>query len=247
MISCRNLTRRFGEHVAVHDVSFDLTDGAICALLGPNGAGKSTILGMLSGLIPPTAGEARVANVDVEPGSIELRWRIGVLPENQGLFDDLTVEEHLWLTADIYRVRRAEARNRIDTLLRLLDLEHGRKTFASACSYGMKKKTAIAMALLPEPRVLLLDEPFEGIDPVTARLIERTLQQIAARGVTTLMATHVLASVEQVATDVLIVRKGEIVWRGAGTELNEPLEATYLKHIGYREGEELSWLGSQLS
>jgi ABC-2 type transport system ATP-binding protein len=247
MISCRNLTRWFGANLAVQGVSFELVDGAICALLGPNGAGKSTILAMLSGLILPSEGEARVANVEVTPGSIELRRRIGVLPEGLGLFEDLTVEEHLLLTADVYGVERAEAHERVNKLLRLLDLEHGRNAFASECSHGMRKKTAISMALLPQPKVLLLDEPFEGIDPVTAKLIQRTLQQISERGVTTLMATHVLASVDQVATDVLILRNGSIVWRAAGSELNEPLETTYLKHIGHREEEELPWLGSQPS
>jgi ABC-2 type transport system ATP-binding protein len=245
MISCRNLTRRFGATLAVRGVSFELEDGSICALLGPNGAGKSTILGMLSGLIPPSEGEARVANVEVTPGSLELRRRIGVLPENLGLFDDLTVEEHLLLTADVYGIDSAEARDRISKLLRLLDLEHSRNTFASECSHGMRKKTAISMALLPQPKVLLLDEPFEGVDPVTAKLIQGTLQRIAKRGVTTLMATHVLESVERIATDVLILRNGSIAWRATGTELNEPLETTYLKHIGHREGEELPWLGSQ--
>jgi ABC-2 type transport system ATP-binding protein len=247
MISCRDLTRRFGDTLAVDHVSFDLADGAVCALLGPNGAGKSTTLAMLSGLLAPTEGEARVAGVPVKPGSLELRRRIGVLPENLGLFDDLTVEEHLLLTADVYRVPRRPAQSRIDQLLRLLDLEQGRHTFAAQCSHGMRKKTAIAMALLPQPQVLLLDEPFEGVDPVTAKLMQQTLRQIASRGVTTLMATHVLASVEQVATEVMILREGRMVWRALASELHEPLEATYLKHIGHREGEELEWLGSQRS
>ena len=247
MISCRNLTRRFGDKLAVNHISFELPDGAICAMLGPNGAGKSTTLAMLAGLLPLSEGEARVANVEVKPGSIELRRSIGVLPENLGLFDDLTVEEHLLLTADVYGVARAAAHSRIDQLLRLLDLEHGRHTFAAACSHGMRKKTAIAMALLPQPRVLLLDEPFEGVDPVTARLMQQTLRQISARGVTTLMATHVLASVEQVATNILILREGSIVWQAAAGELRQPLDTIYLQHIGHREGEELEWLGSQPS
>jgi ABC-2 type transport system ATP-binding protein len=226
----------------VRSVSFELVDGSICALLGPNGAGKSTILATLAGLIPSSEGEARVANVEVACGSIELRRSIGMLPESLGLFDDLTVEEHLLLTADVYGVARAEAHARITQLLRLFDLELGRHTFVSKCSYGMRKKTAISMALLPKPKVLLLDEPFEGIDPVTAKLFGRTLRQISERGITTLMATHVLASVEQVATDVLILREGSLVWRASACELNEPLETTYLKHTGYREQEELAWL-----
>ena len=246
MISCRNLTRRFGEKLAVNNVSFDLPDGTICALLGPNGAGKSTTLAMLSGLLSASEGEAVVAHTPAVPGSLELRRRIGVLPENLGLFDDLTVEEHLLLTGDVYGVARHETRRRMDQLLRLLDLDHGRHTFASACSHGMRKKTSLAMALLPEPRVLLLDEPFEGVDPVTARAMVDTLKQLSSRGVTTLMATHVLAAVEQVATELMIMRNGEIVWRSSG-QLDQPLEQIYVAHIGAREGEELEWLGSQPS
>ena len=202
---------------------------------------------MLSGLIPPSEGQAIVADVEVASGSIQLRRSIGVLPESLGLFDDLTIEEHLLLTADVYGVARTEALERIDQLLRLMDLERGRNTFISESSHGMRKKTAISMALLPKPKVLLLDEPFEGVDPVTAKLLQRTLMQISGRGVTTLMATHVLASVEQIATDILILREGSIVWQGSARDLNEPLETTYLKHIGYREGEELAWFGSQPS
>ena len=243
MISCRNLTRRFGEKLAVNDVSFELSDGAICALLGPNGAGKSTSLAILSGLLAATSGEAQVANTSAVPGSLELRRRIGVLPEDLGLFDDLTVEEHLLLTADIYGIARSEAHRRINQLLRLLDLDHGRQTFASECSHGMRKKTSLAMALLPEPHVLLLDEPFEGVDPVTARLMQSTLVQLSSRGVTTLMATHVLAAVEQIATDLMIMREGKIIWRGKSGDLREPLEQIYLAQIGAREGEELEWLG----
>ena len=247
MISCRNLSRRFGEKLAVDAVTFELADGAICALLGPNGAGKSTTLAILSGLLAPSAGEAMVANTPAVPGSLELRRRIAVLPENLGLFDDLTVEEHLLLTGDIYAIGRAETRRRIDQLLRLLDLEHGRATFANACSHGMRKKTAFAMALLPQPHVLLLDEPFEGVDPVTARVMVSTLKQLSGRGVTTLLATHVLAAVEQVATDLMIMREGRIVWKSAATQLVDSLESIYLSHIGAREGEELEWLGSRRS
>lgn len=246
MISCRNLARRFGEKLAVNNVSFELPDGAICALLGPNGAGKSTTLAILSGLLAACEGEAVVANTPAVPGSLELRRRIGVLPENLGLFDDLTVEEHLLLTGNVYGVARDETRRRIDQLLRLLDLDHGRHTFGSACSHGMRKKTSLAMALLPQPRVLLLDEPFEGVDPVTARAMVQTLKQLSSRGVTTLMATHVLAAVEQVATELMIMRNGEIVWR-TSSRLVQPLEQIYVAYIGAREGEELEWLGSQRS
>ena len=151
MISCRNLTRLYGNLPAVQDLTLEIPAGKICALLGPNGAGKSTTIKMLTGLLAPTSGEARVAGFEVMQGSRELKARIGILPENLGLFDDLTVEEHLLLTGRIYGLGRTETRSRLEQLLRTLDLDHGRRTFAVSCSHGMRKKTALAMALLPNP------------------------------------------------------------------------------------------------
>jgi ABC-2 type transport system ATP-binding protein len=245
MISCRNLTRSFGDKIAVQSVDFDLAAGEICALLGPNGAGKSTLLSMLAGILPATEGEASVADVEVKSASLELRRRIGVLPESLGLFEDLTIGEHLQLTCDLFSVPRGEARLRVDQILRLFDLEHDRDSFASECSHGMRKKTALAMALLPKPRVLLLDEPFEGIDPITTKVLQWALQEASKQGVTTLMATHVLASVEQVASQILILRNGRIVWRAFADAIAEPLEAIYLKQVGYGNEDHLPWLASQ--
>jgi ABC-2 type transport system ATP-binding protein len=172
MIHCRNVTKRFGEFVAVDDVSLDLPSG-ICALLGPNGAGKSTLLKILAGLLPPDAGELRI------PGKREM----GVLPEDLGLFDALTIEEHLELCGPIYGLSRTETRERTGALLRILGLENGRYTYLDQCSHGMRKKTALAMALLHNPRVLLLDEPFEGIDPVSSVTIRDLLIAVAGRGI----------------------------------------------------------------
>src|SRR5258708_26858058 len=162
MISCRDLTRRFGGFTAVDHLTLDVDAGAICAFLGPNGAGKSTTVKMLTGLLSPTSGEASVAGLNPAASPLELKRCIGVLPEDLGLFDDLTVEEHLLLTGDVYGVPRQETRARTSQLLHALSLEHGRHTFAAACSHGMRKKTTFAMALLPNPQVLFLDEPLEA-------------------------------------------------------------------------------------
>src|SRR5882724_9580115 len=125
MISCRHLTRRFGDFTAVNDLSLEVAPGTICAFLGPNGAGKSTTVKMMTGLLPPTSGEVRVCGLDPATAGLEVKRRIGVLPEDLGLFDDLTVEEHLLLTGDIYGVPRAETRSRTTQLLHALSLEHG--------------------------------------------------------------------------------------------------------------------------
>jgi ABC-2 type transport system ATP-binding protein len=244
MISCRKLTRRFGEFTAVNNLDFEVAAGAICAFLGPNGAGKSTTVKMLTGLLPPSSGEAEVCGLDVRPGSIELKRRIGVLPEDLGLFDDLTVEEHLSLTGDVYGLDRRETRSRTNQLLRTLSLENGRHTFAGSCSHGMRKKTSFAMALLPNPQLLFLDEPFEAIDPVSSKIMRDLLRSIAARGVTVFFTSHVLSAVEQIATQLIMIRKGGIVWNAPIADLPVSLEQHYFDLVETPVLEDLEWLGS---
>lgn len=247
MISCRNLTRRFGEFTAVDRLTFEVAEGAICAFLGPNGAGKSTTVKMLTGLLPPTSGEVEVCGLNAQADALELKRRIGVLPEDLGLFDDLTVEEHLLLTGSVYGVDRQETRSRTDQLLHALSLGHGRNTFAASCSHGMRKKTAFAMALLPNPRVLFLDEPFEAIDPVTSKIMRDLLESISRRGVTVFLTSHILQVVEQIATQLVMIRKGKIVWDSPTGELPQSLEQHYFDLVEAPVVEELEWLGSSRS
>jgi ABC-2 type transport system ATP-binding protein len=247
MISCRNLTRRFGEFTAVDRLNFEVAPGAICAFLGPNGAGKSTTVKMLTGLLPPTSGEARVCGLDVAAKPLELKRQIGVLPEDLGLFDDLTVEEHLHLTGSIYGLDRAATRERTDQLIHTLSLENGRNTFAAACSHGMRKKTTFAMALLPNPKVLFLDEPFEAIDPVTSKIMRDLLVSVARRGVTVFLTSHILSVVEQIGTQLIMLRKGQIVWDSAVDQIPQSLEQHYFDLVEAPVVQELEWLGSPQS
>jgi ABC-2 type transport system ATP-binding protein len=247
MISCRDLTCRFGEFTAVDRLSLEIAPGSICAFLGPNGAGKSTTVKMLTGLLAPTSGSAMVAGLDVVRDALEIKRRIGVLPENLGLFDDLTVEEHLELTGDVYGLSRAETKDRTGQLLRALHLEHGRQTFASRCSHGMRKKTSLAMALLANPQVLFLDEPLEAIDPVTAKTITDLLVKISQRGVTVFLTSHILAAVEQFATRVVLIRKGVVAWNSSIEEVPGSLEKLYFDLVEAPAEEDLAWLGSSRS
>lgn len=243
MISCRNLTRRFGDLTAVDNLNFEIAAGAVCAFLGPNGAGKSTTVKTLTGLLAPSSGDVEVCGLDVRRQAAELKRRIGVLPEDLGLFEDLTVEEHLLLTGSVYGLEKHVGRERIDQLLRALSLEHGRHTFASACSHGMRKKASFAMALLPNPQVLFLDEPFEAIDPVTSKIMRDLLQSIAARGVTVFFTSHVLSAVEQIATQLIMIRKGRIVWNSPAEEVPGPLEQHYFDLVETPMVEDIEWLG----
>jgi ABC-2 type transport system ATP-binding protein len=247
VISTRHLTRRFNSFTAVDDLTLEVAQGAICCFLGPNGAGKSTTVKMLTGLLPPTSGEIRVCGIDPATQPLELKRIIGVLPEDLGLFDDLTVEEHLHLTGAVYGIPRSTTRERTDQLLRALSLEHGRHTFAAACSHGMRKKTAFAMALLPNPRVLFLDEPFEAIDPVTSKIMRDLLQSVARHGVTVFLTSHILSMAEQISTRLIMIRKGVKVWDSPPSELPQSLEQHYFDLVEAPAVEELEWLGPSRS
>jgi len=243
LIVCRGLTKRFGEFTAVDGISLEVAPGTICACLGANGAGKSTTVRMLTGLLKPTSGEATVCGLDVARDSLELRRQIGVLPEDLGLFEDLSVEEHLKLTADVYRVDHKQAGNRIEQLIAALRLGPARDTFAGRCSHGTRKKTALAMALLPNPKVLFLDEPFEAIDPVTSKTMRDILVSAAARGVTVFLTSHILPIAEEIATQFVILREGRLVLNAGTAELEGSLEQVYFNLAEPAETVTFKWLG----
>jgi ABC-2 type transport system ATP-binding protein len=247
MISCRDLTKRYGPFTAVDRLNLEIPRGSVCAFLGPNGAGKSTTVKMLTGLLPPTAGEVAICGLDVKKDPVAVKRKIGVLPENLGLFDELTVDEHLLLTGQIYGLPDSVARERIDQLLKILDLAQGRDTFASRCSHGMRKKTAFAMALLPNPEVLFLDEPFEAVDPVTSQIMSALLVNAAARGVTVFLTSHILSAIERVANWLVMIRAGTVVWNSSVQELPGSLEELYFDLAETPAAEALEWLGSARS
>ncbi|HEX4133504.1 MAG TPA: ABC transporter ATP-binding protein [Bryobacteraceae bacterium] len=247
MISCHELNRRFGDQHAVEALTFQVEKGAICAFLGANGAGKSTTVKMLTGLLAPTSGAIEIRGIDVVKNPLAIRRISGVLPEDLGLFDDLTVEEHLMLTGRIYGLDPHSTRQRASELLRALNLTEGRNTFAAQCSHGMRKKTAFAMALLPNPEVLFLDEPFEAIDPVTAKLMRDLLVALSRRGITIFLTSHVLSVVERIATQLVIIREGKCVWNSPASELPRSLEDLYFELAESANPEPLEWLGSPLS
>ena len=246
MISCHQLTRKFGDFTAVDAISLEVAKGAICAVLGPNGAGKSTTVGMLTGLLAPTSGDASVCGASVIADSSALKRKIGVLPENLGLLDDLTIEEHLELTgADLRHRSGHDMRERTERLLVVLGLTAGRRTFARSCSHGMRKKTAFAMALLPNPEALFLDEPFEAVDPVTSDVMAGVLRGAASRGVTVFLTSHILPMASRIADRILIIRGGQIALNSNAAELTRPLEQLYFELAEAPVADDLEWLGNR--
>jgi len=231
---------RYGGFCALDSLNLDVKAGEICALLGPNGAGKSTTLNLLAGLQKPTSGSMTVAGLNPQ----DAKQAIGVMPENLGLFEDLSIEEHLLLTADVYNASKAH----IGQLLRVLSLEKDRDIFASQCSHGMRKKTSFAMALLHNPRVLLLDEPFEAVDPVSARMMFELLQDASHnRGITVLLTSHVLSIIERLADRFALIRGGKLIHTATADLPAGKLEELYFELVEPPVSEKLEWLGSALS
>ena len=242
MIACHGIVKRYKQFVALDHVSLEVPAG-ICGLLGPNGAGKSTLLGVLTGLVSPDEGSVTIAGIEPSQHPSQVKQQIGVLPESLGLFDALTAEEHLQLTGPIYGIATDETNQRSDALLRLFGIEYARETFAGQCSYGMRKKIALAMALLSNPRVLFLDEPFEGIDPTSVQTIQYLLSIIAQRGVTILLTSHVLSTIQQLTSQLVVIRDGRIVWRSENDSSPRPVQEQYFDLVDEPLKEDLPWLG----
>lgn len=241
-IVCRNVTKRFNGLTAVDGVSFEVSPG-ICALVGPNGAGKSTLVNMLTGLMLPDEGDIRICGAP--PASS--RQIMGVMPEKSGLFDLLSIREHLELAGGVYGLGQAETQTRAQALMRILGLESMQNLFADQCSHGMRKKTSLAGALVHAPRMLFLDEPFEGVDPAAAITIQSLLRTAAAGSATVLFTSHTLGAVERIADRIIMIADGSIVWDSARQSLTRPLEELYLSLIPQERLEELSWLRSPRS
>jgi len=194
-------------------------------------------------LITPDGGEITIAGVRLARSSFQVKQKIGVLPENLGLFDALTVKEHLELVGPIYGLGKGETGQRTDALLALFDLERSRNTFAGQCSHGMRKKLSLAMALLHNPRVLLLDEPFEGIDPTSVQSIQYLLTKIALRGVTVLLTSHLLPTIEQLTSQIVVLQQGRVVWSSANQGSGQSLRKQYFDRVEKPLLEDLPWLG----
>jgi ABC-2 type transport system ATP-binding protein len=247
-IDARGLTKTFGRLAAVRELNLQVAPGTLFGFLGPNGSGKSTTVRLLTGLLAPTAGDVRVAGQPVSLENIELRRVIGILPEDAALFHSLTIWEHLELSGPLYGLSRQDTRARAVQLLRHLDLEHDSGTYIDQASYGMRKKCALAMALLHNPRILFLDEPFEGIDPGSSRNIKDLLIALAEKGVTIFLTSHILEVVERVIERFAIIIKGEIVCQQTVAEVTRAgmtLEEVYFKYAGKPAVGNLTWLGSR--
>lgn len=213
MIETWGLTRRFGEKVAVEDLTLTVREGECFGLLGPNGAGKTTTVRMLSALIAPSAGKARVDGVDVggPDAGAKIRSRVGLLTENPGLYEGLSPRENLGFFAELYGLPAQEARSRIEELLVRFDLSKDGDRPTATFSKGMKQKVALARTLLHHPKVLFLDEPTSGLDPFSARVVKDALLELKRAGSTIFLCTHNLPEAEELCDRVGILRRKLLV------------------------------------
>lgn len=247
-IETLNLTRDFGQFRAVNQLNLRVEAGCFYGFLGPNGAGKSTTIKMLTGLLAPTSGAMRILGEEMgnPQRALAVKRRIGVVPENLALFDNLTAREHLTFIGRMYLLPPETIRARCDELLVMMDLAQEEKKLTLEFSHGMKKKLALAAALLPNPDLLFLDEPFEGVDAVASRVLRDTLKQCVGRGATVFLTSHVLEIVERLCTDVGIIARGQLVHQGTMEELRRAgsLEDKFLAVVGNgeHEAQKLSWL-----
>jgi len=245
-IEAHGLTKCFGNLVAVRNISLQVEKGTIFGFLGPNGSGKSTTIKMLTGLLTPTSGEAAIAGASIIDSPLEVKQKIGVLPEDLALFDSLTIWEHLLMSGPVYGLSRKETAERSEQLLDYLDLWKDRHCYVDQASSGMRKKCSLAMALLHNPRVLFLDEPFEGIDPVASRTIKDLLLLMSRKGITVFITSHILEVVERLVESYAIIVSGEIVCTQTVEDTlrsGQTIEDLFFKHVGRKSVEALEWIG----
>ncbi|MBV9615259.1 MAG: ABC transporter ATP-binding protein [Ktedonobacteraceae bacterium] len=251
----RGLVRTFGQKVAVNNLNLSVRAGEFFGFLGPNGAGKSTTIKMLTGLLRPTSGDVWVSGVDVWRDPLQARSMMGVLPEYLNLYERLSGREFVTFSGHMYGVAAVDVRRRTEELLKVLDLVDDADKLIVDYSVGMRKKVALAGAIIHRPRVLFLDEPFEGIDPVSSRVIRDILHDLTRSGTTIFFSSHIMEVVERLSTRVGIINQGFLVAEGTLQELRQrasgdnkdaSLEDIFLNVIGARnENHNLSWLETE--
>jgi ABC-2 type transport system ATP-binding protein len=254
------LTRRFGELTAVDNITFSVAPGQFFGFLGPNGAGKSTTIKMLTGLLEPSAGYVEILGQRFSASSLDLKRQIGVVPEGMALLGRLTASEYLRFVGRMYGLDRQITNQRTEELLEFMQLANESRKLVTDFSHGMQKKLALAAAVIHGPRLLFLDEPFEGVDAIAAGMLKTMLYRMIQRGATIFLTTHVLEIVERLCSHVAIISQGRLVANGslddlrAGVASTLPgaagdqrltLEEIFLSIVGAGNAEatqELSWL-----
>jgi ABC-2 type transport system ATP-binding protein len=245
MIQTEQLSRAYGQKWALYDLNLRVEPGEILGFLGPNGAGKSTTVKILTGLIRPTSGRAEVAGFDIVRQPLEAKQRLGYVPEQPVLYETLTAGEFLELISCLHHLDPASTASRREELLELFGLGEARHQRLSGFSKGMKQKVVLAAALIHRPQVLILDEPLDGLDANTARVVKQLLRTLAAQGCAILFCSHILEVVERVCTRILVIDKGREIAAGTPAEIaastgTSTLDEAFAKLTGVRDAGQIS-------
>jgi ABC-2 type transport system ATP-binding protein len=240
MIQAERLSKMYGSTYAVRDLDLSVTSGEIVGFLGPNGAGKSTTLKMMTGLVPPDAGRVRLAGFDIATDPVEAKKQFGYVPESAKLFESLTADGWLDVIGALHHLDPVTSRKRRHELLDLFDLSGARDQYLREFSKGMKQKVIIAAALLHQPRILILDEPFDGLDATTASVMKGLLREMAAQGAAILFSSHILEVVQRICTRICIIDNGRKIADGTAEDLcrqtrTPTLEEAFGQLIGARD------------
>lgn len=231
MIEVSHLTKQYGNHLAVDDVSFTVADGQICGLLGPNGAGKSTIMNILTGYLSATSGQVTVAGHPLPEEADAAKACVGYLPEQPPLYPEMTVQEYLTFAAELKGVKKAERKEQVCRAARRTGLEAVLPRLIRSLSKGYKQRVGIAQALLGSPRLIILDEPMVGLDPAQVIEIRKLIRELG-RAHTVILSSHILSEVQAVCQQILILSKGHLVAAGSLEELTadgKSLEEVFLE------------------
>jgi ABC-2 type transport system ATP-binding protein len=244
-LELRHLTKRYGALVAVDDLSLRLEAGSFVGLVGRNGAGKSTTLKLVTGLVPPTSGTVTVLGLDLAQEPLRVKQAIGAMPEDMALLEMLTGPQYLRFVGRMYGLDDETIDARRGELFELLELKPQPRTLIADYSFGMKKKVALCAALMHAPKLVFLDEPFEGIDPVSRRVMKDLLLGLQKGGVSLVLTSHILEVVEALCPLIAIIDQGRLLGYGPLDELRRPgqgLESVFLELVGGSPSKALSWL-----
>lgn len=257
MIQISNLSKKYGNMIALNSISLIIQGNEIFGFVGPNGAGKSTMVNILTGMIQKTRGTISIQGFNIEKDFMKIKKVIGVIPEILALFDGLTGQEHLNFVSRIYGLKQDEYKLRIKELLEYFELYFAKDRLIETYSQGMRKKLAFAAAIIHDPKILFLDEPFENVDPISRKKMKDILKRMRDKGSTVFITSHALAEVEDFCNEVAIINKGKIVFQSETKDIRnkikneitketyQSLEEIFLDLTTDKEKEtktELSWL-----
>jgi len=235
MIKVKNLTKNYGDHVAVNNLNLEIKSGELFGFLGPNGAGKTTTIKMLTGILKPSAGEIIIANQDIQKNPAEAKKSVGYVPDDPYLYDRLTAREHIQFVAGLYGLTKAEAAERSASLFNIFGMNGWVDKRCEEFSHGMRQKLVFCSAMVHRPAVLVVDEPMVGLDPQSSRLVKDLMRQYAEQGNTVFVSTHVLSVAEELCDRIGIINKGRLIEVGTLAELrlkaagnNANLESVFL-------------------